>query len=280
MLDGHTHIWIIISALSAVSIFLFWRLRHLGESPHKLLISLRLIGLNTALAAVITVLNWETEVKLDISEIYHSEQPALITLETQQAHLEKPDIPEPDPEPVKEEKKILQNQMIEIDDSPELIETELKSHEIEDLPAVAAVSDPTPPVPPAPSPLPTEEEPEEIVLRAQQMPRFPVCEDLAFAQRAACSEEKLLEFMYQHIDYPPIARSNGIQGHVVGEFVVDRDGRIKDIVILRDIGGGCGAEVLGALAKLRDLDEPWIPGFNGSRPVSVRLRVPIKFTLE
>ncbi len=79
-----------------------------------------------------------------------------------------------------------------------------------------------------------------------------------------------------NIQYPALAKENNIQGSVLASFVVDSTGRVFNISILRDIGGGCGKEAMRVLAGMPD----WQPGelANGQK-VSVKYTLPIRFAL-
>src|SRR5580765_4069861 len=55
---------------------------------------------------------------------------------------------------------------------------------------------------------------------------------------------KLMKYLQENLRYPPEARENGIQGRVVTQFVVDEEGNISDVQILKRIAGGCDEEVI------------------------------------
>ena len=94
---------------------------------------------------------------------------------------------------------------------------------------------PEPFPPPPPPPKPKEEEIFKIV---EQMPRFPGCENVAGDNKAKddCAKQKMLEYIYKNVKYPPIARENGVEGTSVIQFVVDTDGTITNITVARDPG--------------------------------------------
>ena len=89
-------------------------------------------------------------------------------------------------------------------------------------------------------------------------------------------EQKMLEYIYGRINYPPIAKENGIEGRCVISFVVMEDGNIQDIAIERDIGGGCAEEVVRVIESM----PTWNAGEQNFKKVRVRFNLPIKFTLE
>ena len=112
----------------------------------------------------------------------------------------------------------------------------------------------------------------------EEMPRFPGCEDqgLSPADLKACSEKKMLEFLYGNLTYPKVARENGVEGRVIVQFVIDRDGSIIDSKIVRNVAGGCGEEVLRIVNSM----PKWRPGMQKGKPVKVQYTLPLTFKLE
>ncbi len=104
---------------------------------------------------------------------------------------------------------------------------------------------------------------EEIMVQ-EKMPVFPGGED------------KLIKYIQKNVNYPKQARYKGIQGTVYTSFVVEKDGHITDVKVLRGIGGGCDEEALRVVSSLPN----WTPGENfESKLVRVHFNLPIKFTL-
>ncbi|MEM6722776.1 MAG: TonB family protein [Bacteroidota bacterium] len=113
----------------------------------------------------------------------------------------------------------------------------------------------------------------------QQMPRFkvPGCEGISDeTERKVCAEKAMLSYLYKNIKYPNIARQNNIEGYVVIQFIVSRDGQIVDAEIVRDIGGGCGQAALKVVEGMPN----WVPGKQRLRNVNVRFNLPVKFELQ
>ena len=127
-----------------------------------------------------------------------------------------------------------------------------------------------------------EDDGNDIVLMAEQMPRFPGCEDIEAdkADKEACSKKMLLEYVYKNLRYPAAAMEIGIEGMVVVQFIVTKTGSIDQVKVVRDIGGGCGDKARDVVVKMNDLPEHWIPGKQNGRPVNVRYTLPIKFQLH
>jgi len=85
----------------------------------------------------------------------------------------------------------------------------------------------------------------------EEMPRFPGCDDvLDDKERTTCSHTKFIEYIYSNLKYPKIARKNKTEGKVFAQFVVDRDGSIIDVKIVRDIGDGCGQAVKDIITSM------------------------------
>lgn len=111
----------------------------------------------------------------------------------------------------------------------------------------------------------------------ERMPRYPGCEDEATEEaRKACAQSAMLRFVYQNIKYPAIARENGVEGTVVVTFIVEPDGSISNVKVVRDIGADCGEES----ARVVRLMPPFIPGMQDDEFVRVQFNLPTKFKLE
>ncbi len=138
------------------------------------------------------------------------------------------------------------------------------------------------PPPPPPPPPPREDEAREIFVVVEEMPRFPGCETVAGDAKAkkACADKKLMEFIYANIQYPAIARENGVEGNVVVQFVVNTDGTVQDVSTVRDVGGGCGEEAIRIINMMNTMHDRWIPGKQRGRPVRVMFTLPIRFKLQ
>lgn len=115
-----------------------------------------------------------------------------------------------------------------------------------------------------------------------EMPRFPGCErlDTTIQVINECSQANLLGFIYQNVNYPIEARQNGQEGTVVVNFVVEKDGSISSPKIVRDIGGGCGAEVIRLIHGMNQIGLKWRPGYQNGQAVRVFFNLPVRFKLE
>lgn len=88
--------------------------------------------------------------------------------------------------------------------------------------------------------------------------------------------EALYKYLAQNIKYPQLARENGITGKVYVTFVVEKDGTIANPKILRDIGGGCGAEAIRVVKAM----PKWSPGKQRGKAVRVQFNLPVNFNLK
>ncbi len=115
------------------------------------------------------------------------------------------------------------------------------------------------------------------------MPRFfsPECEELEgnHETKQECAKRKMLEFIYGNIKYPAIARESGVEGTVVVQFIVEQDGSMGDIKVVRDIGAKCGVESLRVIHAMNDFTL-WIPGIIEEKTVRVQFYLPVNFRLE
>jgi protein TonB len=99
-------------------------------------------------------------------------------------------------------------------------------------------------------------------------------------KRKSVRIRKMLEFIYKNIKYPAIARENGVEGTVVVQFVVEKDGSIANAKVVRDIGAQCGQEAMRVVQMMNQKGLKWTPGKQRGRPVKVQFNLPVKFRLE
>ncbi len=83
-------------------------------------------------------------------------------------------------------------------------------------------------------------------------------------------------YISKHLRYPDAARSAGIEGQVMIEFVVNEDGSVSNARVVRGIGGGCDEEALRMVNSM----PKWKPGKQNGMPVKVIFALPIKFVLD
>ncbi len=110
-----------------------------------------------------------------------------------------------------------------------------------------------------------EEEPvsEEIFVIVESMPEYPG------------GISALYQYISDQIRYPTMAKELGIQGKVFVTFVIEPDGTVSGVAVLRGIGGGCDEEAVRVVKSL----PRWKAGKQRGVPVRVRCKLPVKFTL-
>ncbi len=117
---------------------------------------------------------------------------------------------------------------------------------------------------------------------AEQPPRFPACErlDTTLVVKQQCAQQTLMAFIYRNVSYPLEARQNGNEGQVVVSFVVEKDGSLNYLQVLKDVGGGCGQAVLDILDAMNQANIRWVPGINQGDTVRTKFTLPVKFELQ
>ena len=88
--------------------------------------------------------------------------------------------------------------------------------------------------------------------------------------------DKFYGYVSKNYNYPAAARENGVSGRIIMQFVVEKDGSLTDIKVLRDLGMGTGDEAIRMLKKA----PKWTPGVQNGRPVRVQYTLPIMLNLE
>jgi TonB family protein len=89
-------------------------------------------------------------------------------------------------------------------------------------------------------------------------------------------EEARIKFFAENIKYPQEARNKGITGTVYVTYVVEKDGSITNVKIIRGIGGGCDEESVRVVSSM----PKWNPGMEKGKPVRTQFNIPIKYSLE
>lgn len=121
-----------------------------------------------------------------------------------------------------------------------------------------------------------------IYQTVEEAARFPGCEqlDTTLAVITQCANSNLLNFVYSNIRYPQKAIENNIEGTVVVRFVVEPDSSLSSPEVIRDIGEGCGVEVLRVVDLINTAGAKWKPGIMKGKPVRSYFTLPVRFKLE
>ena len=118
----------------------------------------------------------------------------------------------------------------------------------------------------APVEAPEEEEEEEVIfVVVETMPEFPG------------GQQALFKYLSENVKYPVIAQENGIQGRVICQFVVNKDGSIVDVEVVRS--GGDPSLDKEAVRVIKSMPK-WKPGKQRGKAVRVKYTVPVNFKLQ
>ncbi|MCD8094111.1 MAG: TonB family protein [Bacteroides sp.] len=105
---------------------------------------------------------------------------------------------------------------------------------------------------------------EKVFDMVEQMPTFPG------------GQAELMEYISTHMKYPVVAQENGVQGRVICQFVVGRDGKVRDVTVLKTLDPYCDKEAVRVILSMPN----WIPGKQNGQAVAVKYTVPIVFRLQ
>ncbi len=200
------------------------------------------IGLMLSLLFIVTAFEWKSPYKAIVIEPYHLKDNfddlIDITITIQQP-----------PKPILPRAVIEVPDEVEIDIEPHIFDVEtLQDDKIEEL-VIAA---------------PIDEEP-DIMYDFPEVYAEPIGGMSSF-----------YKFISEHIKYPRRAISTKTEGKVYVSFVVEKDGTITNITLLKGIGAGCDEEAIRVIG----LVPKWNPGRQGAHPVKTRMRLPIFFRLN
>jgi protein TonB len=108
------------------------------------------------------------------------------------------------------------------------------------------------------------EKKEEIFRSVEQMPQFPG------------GDQALMKYLSSHINYPPIAAENNVQGKVVVQFVVDKTGKVGEVKVIRSVDKDLDKEAVRVCKSL----PKFTPGRQNGQAVSVWYTLPVQFKLQ
>ena len=113
-------------------------------------------------------------------------------------------------------------------------------------------------------PEPPKEEETKVFDVVEQMPSFPG------------GPSALMQFLSSNIKYPVVAEENGVQGRVVCTFVVEKDGSITDVRVIKSVDPSLDKEAMRVVKSM----PKWIPGKQNGSAVRVKYTVPVTFRLQ
>lgn len=109
-----------------------------------------------------------------------------------------------------------------------------------------------------------EEDADVVFQVVESMPSFPG------------GDAALFKYLNDNIKYPVIAQESGIQGRVICQFVVNRDGTIVDIEVVRSVDKSLDAEAVRVIERM----PRWTPGKQRGKTVRVKYTLPVNFRLQ
>lgn len=105
---------------------------------------------------------------------------------------------------------------------------------------------------------------EEVFMVAEQMPEFPG------------GMKEMLKFLQENVKYPENAMRNNVQGRVIVQFVIEKDGTPTEFKVLRSVDPDLDAEALRVMKAM----PKWKPGMQKGQVVRVKFTVPVSFKLQ
>lgn len=109
--------------------------------------------------------------------------------------------------------------------------------------------------------LQAQQQESEILTMAEQMPEF---------------DGDLSQYLAKSIKYPISAREAGIEGRVIVQFIVKKDGTLEDIEVIKSTNDDFSAEVKRVVADM----PAWKPGKQNGKVINVRFTLPVSFRLD
>ncbi|HQQ97398.1 MAG TPA: energy transducer TonB [Cyclobacteriaceae bacterium] len=198
------------------------------------------IGLVIALSIVITAFEWESKSSISIPRdtaiMFDSMTDVPVT-----------DVPKP-PIP----RMIVNPRIVEV--SREFpVDSTIRIHDLQEMAELIEV----------PAPIPAEES--DVPVDFVEFPASPDGGFQGFYRRVGAE-----------IEYPTQAKRGGIEGRVFVQFIVNRDGSLSDVKVLKGIGGGCDEEAVRVIRN----SPAWNPAQQGGRKVRQRFTLPVIFALR
>jgi protein TonB len=210
-----------------------------------------LMGLVAALCILYTAFEWNQQ-EITVHEVGNEEMFFEEEIEIEQTFQEEP--PEEQPKPEELPDVIEEIKIVEDDVETEEVDfsSEDKKDEVVEIKQVVIEEDEP------------EEEIEEVFLVVEESPEFPG------------GPQKMMKYLSENVRYPAVASENGIQGRVICQFTVWKDGTIRDIVVLRGVDKSLDKEAVRLIQSM----PKWKPGKQRGKAVSCKFTLPVMFKLQ
>ena len=105
---------------------------------------------------------------------------------------------------------------------------------------------------------------DKVLEKAEVMPEYPG------------GDQAMMDFVAKNVQYPQEARDKEISGRVLVSFIVEKDGSIADVKVVKGIGGGCDEEAVRVVKAM----PKWKPGKDKGKSVRVSYMMPFTFKLQ
>jgi protein TonB len=222
----------------------------LKKSPKASLEDKKMLFVMMGLVMVLSLLyigfEW-TESEVKIYDSIDTEMLAEEEIEIQQTQQE---LPPPPPPPVPDVVEVIN--IVEDDVIVESVDINTEDDKNKEVVIAAPVA------------APVEEEDNVVFQVVETMPAFPG------------GDQALFKFLGENVKYPVIAQENGIQGRVICQFVVNRDGSIVDVEVVRPVDPSLDKEAIRVIKSMPN----WSPGKQRGKSVRVKYTLPVNFKLQ
>jgi periplasmic protein TonB len=133
-----------------------------------------------------------------------------------------------------------------------------------------------PPPPPPPPPAKTKQKSQVKYLAVPGSKEKPVYTIVEEMPQYPGGQNAMMNYMINSIKYPAEAMQKKIVGTVYVSFIVEEDGSVSHVKVIRGIGGGCDEESVRVVKEM----PKWIPGKQKGNPVRCQFNLPVKYALN
>ena len=208
-----------------------------------------LMGLVMVLSLIYIAFEW-TDKEVTVYEVIDPDMLAAEEIEIIQTAQELPPPPPPPAPEIVEELNIVEDDVV-----TESVEINTEDDKDKTVTINAPVTSTGPIV---------EEEDNVVFQVVEKMPSFPG------------GDAALFKYLSDNVKYPVIAQENGVQGRVICQFVVNRDGSIVDVEVVRSVDPSLDKEAIRVIKSM----PKWSPGQQRGKPVRVKYTLPVNFRLQ
>lgn len=207
-----------------------------------------LLGLVMVLSLIFIAFEWtDREVTVyDVADTSLQSEEEIEIIQTA------PELPPPPPPPAPEVVEIINV----VEDDVVVKDIKIETEDDKDKKVVIAA--------PVAGPTIVEEEDNVVFQVVEKMPSFPG------------GDGALFKFLNENVKYPVIAQENGVQGRVICQFVVNKDGSIVDVEVVRSVDASLDKEAIRVIKSM----PKWSPGQQRGKPVRVKYTLPVNFKLQ